>query len=203
MSNTYWCTASAVEIPRRVNNAGHPVEPHRHRRGSRDKNVAERQRALRRRPGPRATVADGGPATRRRLRGDDLRAQWAEPGRDLPDRVLVHSVLPQDGDQVRRHPVKGIAGDAQPGMCLIHGAALVRTRAAERGGDEHPLMPVEPVHVDTVEVALQIGIIERAPVQLVDNFADCRRSADGVVDRHVRLRVLVYRDGRPRGDLCM
>jgi hypothetical protein len=46
--------------------------------------------------------------------------------------------------EVPRHPVEGIAGDAQPGLCLAHGAGLVSTRLAEGGGDERALMPVEP-----------------------------------------------------------
>jgi hypothetical protein len=108
----------------------------------------------------------------------------------VSDCVLVHPVLPHDGDQVRRHPVEGVASDAQPGVRLAHGAALVRTGPAEGGGDERALMPVEPVH-DAVEVALQIGVIERATVQLVDNCADRGPSADVVVDRHMSIPSLV------------
>jgi hypothetical protein len=106
-------------------------------------------------------------------------------------RFFIHAVFSQYGDQVRRNSVEGVVRDVDPGVRRAHGAALVCPGLAERGGDERALVSVEHVHVGAVEVALEVEVIERAPVELVNYCANRALSADGVLDRHLGIPVLM------------
>jgi hypothetical protein len=83
---------------------------------------------------------------------------------------------------VLRHPVERLVGDPQAGVSLRQRSPGVRA-TAEGEGEERPLVTLEIISVDPLEVAFQVGIGPYARVEAVHQLGQSGVSANRVVHR--------------------